>query len=214
MGLILNCSDRNRCYSGSDAVGLAVEDEAVGLVAANGNGGGCRVVEEIGGRVAESEVVQAVAAVVTDVPADGAGGGVDVVEAEDVFDEEGYGAEGGPAAEVGTDALAVDIVRIHLREEDENDGTNGNRAAEYIEQEEHKHEDAAELLREYEVEAYHQQGENHAGNLLALASHFVEGIYRALGLAADFGTDVPASEAVVLLAIHLPHLVNDMYRIS
>lgn len=58
---------------------------------------------------------------------------------------------------------AADIVRIHLREEDENDGTNGN---------------------------------------------------RALGLAADFGTDVPASEAVVLLAIHLPHLVNDMYRIS
>ena len=109
---------------------------------------------------------------------------------------------------------AADIVRIHLREEDENDGTDGNRAAEYIEQEEHKHEDAAELLREYEVEAYHQQGENHAGNLLALASHFVEGIYRALGLAADFGTDVPASEAVVLLAIHLPHLVNDMYRIS
>ena len=39
-------------------------------------------------------------------------------------------------------------------------------------------------------------------------------IYRALGLAADFGTDVPASDAVVLLAIHLPHLVNDMYRIS
>ena len=109
---------------------------------------------------------------------------------------------------------AADIVRIHLREEDENDGTDGNRAAEYIEQEEHKHEDAAELLREYEVEAYHQQGENHAGNLLALASHFVEGIYRALGLAADFGTDVPTSEAVVLLAIHLPHLVNDMYRIS
>lgn len=58
---------------------------------------------------------------------------------------------------------AADIVRIHLREEDENDGTDGN---------------------------------------------------RALGLAADFGTDVPASEAVVLLAIHLPHLVNDMYRIS
>ena len=58
---------------------------------------------------------------------------------------------------------AADIVRIHLREEDENDGTNGN---------------------------------------------------RALGLAADFGTDVPASEAVVLLAIHLPHLVNDIYRIS
>lgn len=144
-------------------MGLAVEDEAVGLVAANGNGGGCRVVEEIGGRVAESEVVQAVAAVVTDVPADGAGGGFDVVEAEDVLDEEGYWTEGGPAAEVGTDALAVDIVRIHLREEDENDGTNGN---------------------------------------------------RALGLAADFGTDVPASEAVVLLAIHLPHLVNDMYRIS
>lgn len=109
---------------------------------------------------------------------------------------------------------AADIVRIHLREEDENDGTDGNRAAEYIEQEEHKHEDAAELLREYEVEAYHQQGENHAGNLLALASHFVEGIYRALGLAVDFGTDVPTSEAVVLLAIHLPHLVNDMYRIS
>ena len=109
---------------------------------------------------------------------------------------------------------AADSVRIHLREEDENDGTDGNRAAEYIEQEEHKHEDAAELLREYEVEAYHQQGENHAGNLLALASHFVEGIYRALGLAADFGTDVPTSEAVVLLAIHLPHLVNDMYRIS
>lgn len=69
-------------------------------------------------------------------------------------------------------------------------------------------------LREYEVEAYHQQGENHAGYLLALASHFVEGIYRTLGLAADFGTDVPASEAVVLLAIHLPHLVNDMYRNS
>lgn len=69
-------------------------------------------------------------------------------------------------------------------------------------------------LREYEVEAYHQQGENHAGHLLALASHFVEGIYCTLGLAADFGTDVPASEAVVLLAIHLPHLVNDMYRIS
>lgn len=39
-------------------MGLAVEDEAVGLVAANGNGGGCRVVEEVGGRVAESEVVQ------------------------------------------------------------------------------------------------------------------------------------------------------------
>lgn len=58
---------------------------------------------------------------------------------------------------------AADIVRIHLREEDENDGTDGN---------------------------------------------------RALGLAAVFGTDVPASEAVVLLAIHLPHLVNDMYRIS
>lgn len=58
---------------------------------------------------------------------------------------------------------AADIVRIHLREEDENDGTDGN---------------------------------------------------RALGLAADFGTDVPSSEAVVLLSIHLPHLVNDMYRIS
>ena len=39
-------------------MGLAVEDEAVGLVATNGNGGGCRVVEEVGGRVAESEVVQ------------------------------------------------------------------------------------------------------------------------------------------------------------
>ena len=92
-------------------MGLAVEDEAVGLVAANGNGGGCRVVEEIGGRVAESEVVQAVAAVVTDVPADGAGGGVNVVEAEDVLDEEGYWTEGGPAAEVGTDALAVVAAR-------------------------------------------------------------------------------------------------------
>ena len=50
-----------------------------------------------------------------------------------------------------------------------------------------------------------------AGNLLALASHFVEGIYRAFGLAADFGADVPAPEAVVLLAIHLPHLVNDIF---
>ena len=92
-------------------MGLAVEDEAVGLVAANGNGGGRRVVEEVGGRVAESEVVQSVAAVVTDVPADGAGGGVDVVEAEDVLDEEGYWTEGGPAAEVGTDALAVVAAR-------------------------------------------------------------------------------------------------------
>lgn len=90
---------------------LAVEDEAVGLVAANGNGGGCRVVEEVGGRVAESEVVQAQAAVVTDIPVDGAGGGVNVVEAEDVFDEEGYGADGRPAAEVGTDALAVVAAR-------------------------------------------------------------------------------------------------------
>lgn len=51
------------------------------------------------------------AAVVTDVPADGAGGGFDVVEAEDVLDEEGYWTEGGPAAEVGTDALAVVAAR-------------------------------------------------------------------------------------------------------
>lgn len=74
-------------------MGLAVEDEAVGLVAPNGNGGVCWVIEEVGGRVAEGEVVQAVAAGVADVPAERAGGGVDVVETEDILDEEGYGTE-------------------------------------------------------------------------------------------------------------------------
>ena len=48
-----------------------------------------------------------------------------------------------------------------------------------------------------------------AGHILALLAHGPESIDCALCLAADFPAYVPAAEAAVFLAVHLPYLVND-----
>ena len=49
-----------------------------------------------------------------------------------------------------------------------------------------------------------------ARNALALHAHFAEGVDGAFRRAGNLAAQVPAAEAVVLLAVHLPHLVDDV----
>ena len=53
------------------------------------------------------------------------------------------------------------------------------------------------------------EGRQASGDILALLAHRVEGLHRPYRVAADFRAYVPASEAAVLFAVHLPHLVDD-----
>ena len=64
------------------------------------------------------------------------------------------------------DSQSAHLGGVHLREEHEHHGTDGDGTAEYIEQEENKQEEAGDSpgITEEEVNADQQEGDNHPRN--------------------------------------------------